>query len=206
MAALTLQAERLAQMELPEPAHSQMQELQKGIKRNRNLLEQLLILARSQSSPINEHETSNVQDIFKHTLQTLLPLADQKEIDIGIADETPATIKILSTDLYILVKNLADNAIRYSPIGSQIDFRCEKHDDYIAVIVEDNGQGIPKEQREIVKSAFHRILGSGEEGTGLGLAIVQTLTKKYHAQFILDDAHHFEHGLRAELRFPKIDK
>lgn len=203
MAALTLQAERLAQADLPEPIHKQIKELQKGIKRNRNLLEQLLTLARTQNNNVQNTETADVQKIFKQTLEVLLPLADLKGIDIGIADDTPAILNIAPTDLYIVVKNLADNAIRYAPRDSQIDLRCEVDADSIAVIVEDNGHGIPTEQREIVQSAFHRMLGTGEEGTGLGLAIVRSICNKYQATLLLKDAQHFECGLRAEIRFPK---
>ena len=203
MTALTLQAERLAPYTNDPAARAQLDTLRTGIRRTAALLEQLLLLARSQHAETTAPATSRVQDAYRQVIETLLPLADRKHSDLGIASEQDATLPVPAAELYTLGKNLADNALRYSPPGSRIDLDLETDADAITLIVEDNGPGIAADERARVLDPFYRQLGSEEEGTGLGLAIVKSLCDKHGATLNLHDAKKHAHGLRVEIRFPR---
>ena len=204
MTALTLQAERLApHLADSTAARAQLHTLRDGIRRTSALLEQLLLLARSQHSETAAPVASHVQAVFRQVIETLLPLADAKQSDLGIASEQDATLPVPAAELYTLGKNLADNALRYSPPGSRIDLDLETDADAITLIVEDNGPGIAADERARVLDPFYRQLGSEEEGTGLGLAIVKSLCDKHGATLSLHDAKNHAHGLRVEIRFPR---
>ena len=202
MTALTLQAERLAPHTHEPAARAQLDTLRAGIRRTATLLEQLLLLARSQHHENRAPAMSRVQDAYRQVIETLLPLADRKHSDLGIATDADATLPLPAAELYTLSKNLADNALRYSPPCSRIDLDLAVAADAITLIVEDNGPGIAADERARVLDPFYRKLGSDEEGTGLGLAIVKSLCDKHGAVLTLKDAQNYPHGLRVEIRFP----
>ena len=68
--------------------------------------------------------------------------------------------------------------------------------------IDDNGSGIPVEERQQVFAPFYRILGNGQQGTGLGLAIAETIVKRYQGTIELNDSKRFEHGLNVLIRLP----
>lgn len=180
MTALSLQAERLAANSLPEPAAGQLASLLQGIHRNRRLLEQLLSLSRAQAPEAQRpRERLTSQDLFRSVIEDLLPLAAAKEQDLGVSSPANPVFHANEADLYTLVKTLADNAIRYTPPGSQIDLGAEETPGHIIFRIEDNGPGIPPAERSRVFDPFYRILGSGQEGTGLGLSIARTITERH---------------------------
>lgn len=106
-------------------------------------------------------------------------------------------------DFYLLIKTLTDNAIRYTPSGSQIDLSAQTTHEGIILKVEDNGKGIPTEERERVLDPFYRILGSEQQGSGLGLAIAMEIVKHYGGTLTLKDSEKFETGLLVEVWLPR---
>ncbi|WP_304670691.1 ATP-binding protein [Neisseria polysaccharea] len=196
MTALSLQAERLNNMSLPPDAARQSAVLQQSIRRNKHLLEQLLVLARSQSdeTPLTK-TTFGLQSRFRQVLQELMPLALEKRQDIGVAVGGNVEVSTDETEIYTLVKTFADNAVRYTPPEGRIDLGFTDEGKYLAVWVEDNGNGIPESERARVLDPFYRILGTEQQGTGLGLSIADTLAKKYGGYLELSDSRRFGHGL-----------
>ena len=81
-------------------------------------------------------------------------------------------------DLFTLVKNLVDNAIRYTPQGGRIDLSVEKVQGAVLLQVKDTGPGIAVEEQARVFDAFYRSLGSDEAGSGLGLSIVRAISER----------------------------
>ena len=104
--------------------------------------------------------------------------------------------------LYTLLRNLVDNAIRYTPAGGQIDLWVDQRSTEVVMAVQDDGPGIPAEERARVVDPFYRVLGTGESGSGLGLSIVDTLVGNLKGRLRLDDAVGHAHGLRAEVTLP----
>lgn len=203
MTALSLQVEQLAAQDLPTEAKNQIATLKQGIQRSRHLLEQLLSLARLQNQGEKPYSELDVQTVFRHVIEDLLPLALEKDQDLGVEGEQAVNFYGNETDLYLLVKTLTDNAIRYTPNGSQIDLQVQAERDGVLIKVEDNGNGIPKEERERVLDPFYRILGSEQQGSGLGLAIASEIVKHYGGKLTLKESEKFETGLLVEVWLPK---
>ena len=91
------------------------------------------------------------------------------------------------TAVAILIRNLVDNAIRYTPEGSLVQIHVDETDKVVTLKVEDNGPGIPNELRERVFERFFRVLGSKAMGSGLGLGIVQQIVTIHNAEITLDE-------------------
>ena len=188
LTALSLQAERLANTELSETAQERLTDLRKGIERSRALLNQLLALARAQATVDQMVKPISVQRIFRLVLENLMPLAEAKDIDIGVVGTTDAKINVSEMDLITLVRNLVTNAIQYIPPGGRIDLSVEKTSKGVVVNVKDNGPGISDEDRERVFDPFYRILGNDETGSGLGLSIVQAIAERIGAVVRLENS------------------
>ena len=222
LAALSLQAERLHAAPMSSEATERLETLQAGIRRSRHLLEQLLLLARAQNARWGQGQAAAtaasapaavaVLPVMRRVLEDLLPLADQKGLNLGISAAPGATqdaeaderIRVSADEmaLYTLLRNLADNAIRYTPAGGQIDLWVDRRGAEVVMAVQDNGPGIPTEERTRVVDPFYRVLGTGESGSGLGLSIVDTLVGNLKGRLRLDDAVGHAHGLRAEVTLP----
>ncbi|WP_350023132.1 MULTISPECIES: ATP-binding protein [Pseudomonas] len=186
LTALSLQAERLASVEMPSLARERLQLLRRGIERGRKLIDQLLGLASAQSAINGRVEPVSVHGVYRRVLEDLLPLAEDKAIDIGLEGGPDRQVLISQEDLLTLVKNLVDNAIRYSPQGGRVDLSVAQVQDEILLQVSDSGPGIALAERERVFDPFHRGLGSDEVGSGLGLAIVKAIADRHAGRVWLD--------------------
>ena len=204
MTALSLQAERLNNMQLSAEAREQSALLQQSIQRNRHLLEQLLSLARAQAPETQRPKTLiSLQNQFRRVLQELMPLALAKGQDIGVAVENDCQIHADDTEIYTLIKTFTDNAIRYIPKGGRIDLGFDETAEYLNIWVEDDGPGIPPSERQRVIDPFYRILGTEQQGTGLGLSIANTIVKRHQGRLKLADSRRFDSGL---LIIAELDK
>lgn len=222
LAALSLQAERLHAAPMSSEATERLETLQAGIRRSQHLLEQLLLLARAQNARWGQGQPAAtvasapaavaVLPVMRRVLEDLLPLADQKGLNLGISAAPGVThdaqvderIRVAADEmaLYTLLRNLVDNAIRYTPAGGQIDLWVDQRGTEVVMAVQDDGPGIPAEERARVVDPFYRVLGTGESGSGLGLSIVDTLVGNLKGRLRLDDAVGHAHGLRAEVTLP----
>jgi len=202
LTAISLQAERLAQTEMSIEAQQRLNTLRQGIERGRTLLDQLLALARAQASTNSATITVSVNQIFRRVVEDLLPLAELKNIDLGVVSDLDAQVLINEIDLITLVKNLVDNAIRYTPANGKIDLSVSSRDGKTVLVVEDNGHGIAEEERERVFDPFYRILGNNENGSGLGLSIVETIAMRAGVDVRLGfTCKQSKSGLRVEVIF-----
>ena len=202
LTALSLQAERLTKLPQSDEAREQTGLILQSIQRNRHLLEQLLTHARAQGSETQRNLTDiSLQTQFRRVLQELMPLALNKQQDIGVAVENDLRIRADDTEIYTLIKTFTDNAIRYTPAGGRIDIGFSETPTTLTIWVEDDGPGIPAAERSRVTDAFYRILGTEQQGTGLGLSIADAIAKRYGGKLILADSRNFAHGLliQAEL-------
>ena len=202
LTALSLQAERLTKLPQSDEAREQTGLILQSIQRNRHLLEQLLTHARAQGSETQRNLTDiSLQAQFRRVLQELMPLALNKQQDIGVAVENDLRIRADDTEIYTLIKTFTDNAIRYTPAGGRIDIGFSETPTTLTIWVEDDGPGIPAAERSRVTDAFYRILGTEQQGTGLGLSIADAIVKHYGGKLILADSRNFAHGLliQAEL-------
>lgn len=185
MTALSLQAERLSAVEMSAAAHQRLLPLTQGIERSRKLIDQLLALATAQSNAERSQVSVSVHDIYRRVLEDLLPLAERRHIDIGVESFEDVQVVGNEMDLLILVRNLVDNAIRYTPVGGRVDLAVELAGESVILEVKDSGPGISAEEQLLVFDPFYRSLGTDESGSGLGLAIVKAIADRMGARLRL---------------------
>lgn len=206
---LSLQAEALAQSNLPTAAQPRLAALQAGLARQGALVAQLLDLARIQAGSGSAANPSALalRALLHHIVQDCLPLAQAKDIDLGVEATPDAALDsglfMPEHELYILLKNLVDNALRYTPAGGRVDIRVQAGDNQgLCLAVADTGPGIAPEHRQRVLQPFYRLVSQAQAGSGLGLAIVAGIAQRWALPLRLDwnDAQH-QQGLLVELLF-----
>ena len=185
LTALSLQAELLANTEMSDLTRERLTVLRQGIERGRSLLDQLLTLAKAQSATNSPKSSISVQAIYRRVLEDLMPLAEAKDIDIGVEGTQDAEVWVSEMDMIAVVKNLVDNAIRYTPEGGKVDLSVSVSDGKAELHIQDSGPGIPLDERNRVFDPFYRMLGSEQIGSGLGLSIVQTISSRIGAEIRL---------------------
>ena len=202
LTALSLQAEQLQQHDLsPEELAQRLAQLQAGLARQRDLVLKLLALARSeevltQQQPANLHLEEEVGLV----LQQCLPLALEKNIDLGVTELIDVKLALSSLDFQTLLQNLIENAVRYTPEGGQVDVAISQLPQHIQISVIDNGIGIDDAHKALVWDAFYRVDDNRHNSSGLGLAIVKNLVDRYHGNIVLSD--HQPQGLVVTVTFP----
>lgn len=201
LTAMSLQAERLSAAEMPGEARIRLNALSAGLQRTRFLGEQLLTLAKAQQPSLAETGKVSLREVIRDVVEDLVPIAHNKRIDLGVIGETDASIEARFVDVKIMVKNLLDNAVRYTPDGGQVDVTLERDDGLVTLQVDDTGPGIPGHLRERVFDSFYRVVDNGEVGSGLGLAITRTVADNLEATIELGDAHESQSGLRVRVTF-----
>ncbi|EJM78556.1 ATP-binding protein [Pseudomonas sp. GM55] len=185
MTALSLQAERLKATPMPTQAVERLLPLSRGIERSRKLIDQLLALAAAQSNTERPQSTVSVHEVYRQVLEDLLPLAERKNIDIGVESTEDVQVVINEMDLLILVKNLVDNAIRYTPCGGRVDLSVQLAQESVILQVKDSGPGITADEQMRVFDPFYRSVGNEESGSGLGLSIVKAIAERTGARLHL---------------------
>ncbi|MDE2419679.1 MAG: two-component sensor histidine kinase [Gammaproteobacteria bacterium] len=185
LTALSLQAERLAKVDMPEIASERLVMLCQGIERSRSLVHQLLSLANAQTTVFRPQSLVSIQYIYRCVLEDIMPQAEDKHIDIGVEGELDVQVWANELDLITIVKNLVDNAIRYTPNGGKVDLSVSIDGIYAQLIIKDTGTGIAISERDRVFDPFYRTIGSEGVGSGLGLSIVKAVTDRIGAQIKL---------------------
>lgn len=203
LAALRLQAQSLDRAADPEARKVAVSRLTAGIDRATRLVEQLLVLARQEASAANGAVTRPVDlaELARRTVGDLVGLAAAKEVDLGLQHADPVTIEGQPDALHILLRNLVENAVKYTPNGGTVDIAVRAEKDAATIIVEDSGPGIPPEERERVFDRFYRVAGSEAAGSGLGLAIIKAIAERHGAVLKLDKSERLG-GLAATVTFP----
>jgi two-component system OmpR family sensor kinase len=181
--------------------------LEAGVARAARLVEQLLALAREERDGTRVHEPVALQDAARDAIGEMLSLADKHGIDLGMGRSDAVQVAGDREALRVLIRNLLDNAIRYSPAGTQVDVSVERHDGAeprAVLVVTDAGPGIPPAERERVFDRFHRVPGTAAPGSGIGLALVRSIAAHHHARIRLDEGPGAR-GLRVRVDFPALD-
>ncbi|AEK61025.1 ATP-binding protein [Collimonas fungivorans] len=203
LTALSLQAENLAATDLSPASKARLLPLRQGLNRSKALLEQLLTLARSQNTGAPQLAQVSLQAVLRRVMEDSLPLAQARQIDIGIEADTEIMLAAHEVDIVALVRNLIDNAIRYTPQGGNVELRARALSGLVSIEVEDSGPGIAPTERERVFDPFYRVLGSDQDGSGLGLSIVKSIVVRLHGKIELQHARDAApHGLKVIVEIP----
>ncbi|MHB1142977.1 MAG: ATP-binding protein [Sulfuricaulis sp.] len=188
-----------------EPQRIQMlNKILEGVDRATHLVGQMLTLARL------DPDAAAVQygpvDLVQTTVAVVAeraPAALEKNIEIELTEDSRGTVNGDAAALAILIRNLADNAIRYTPSGGRVEVSVATRVEGVTLTVTDNGPGIPELERARVFERFYRAPGSGGQGCGLGLSIAQRIAELHGASIELA-APVTGSGLRVTVRFPAV--
>lgn len=208
LAALKTQTQLALKATDPEECYTHLKQVITSVDRCTHVIQQLLTLCRlSPETIMPEHFTQlNLALIATEVIAQLAPHAVAKQIEIElIANDTDYTLSGNPTGLHVLIRNLVDNAIRYTQRDGMVNVIITSLADIILLEVIDNGPGIPPKLRARVFERFFRVLGSNTQGSGLGLAIVEQIAKLHHASVHLDKPEEGR-GLKIQVKFPKAKK
>jgi two-component system OmpR family sensor kinase len=183
LAALKLQVDGLRRATDDPTRQVAVHRLTAGIDRATRLVEQLLMLARQQatSTDMDLKKPVHLALMMKNIVGDVWESANTRQIDVGLMEADDCVIYGHQDALNILVRNLLDNAIKYTPVGGTVNAAVRFVDGHIELSIEDSGPGIPLEDRERVFDRFYRVAAAPSGGSGLGLAIVKTIADMHSA-------------------------
>ncbi|MDR5833944.1 ATP-binding protein [Caballeronia sp. LZ034LL] len=126
-----------------------------------------------------------MQEVYRNALEELMPLAEARRIDIGVSSDAEVTVNAPYSDMLVLVRNIVDNAIRYTPEDGRVDLSMGADAGHAWIRVEDTGPGIRDDDQRRVFDPFYRVPGNDADGSGLGLSIVSTIAARLRADIEL---------------------
>ncbi len=189
LTALKVQTE-VAQLSLDDPQAQAkaLTQLHAGIDRASRLVEQLLTLSRLDSlESLDDVEPLNMADLLQSVVMDSYHPAQQAGIEIRLNILDPQVTRTgQQLLLSLLVRNLLDNAVRYSPRDSRVEVTLDTH----SVIVRDNGPGIAPDALTRIGERFYRPPGQDQTGSGLGLSIVKRIAALHRMTVTLGNGQH----------------
>lgn len=206
LTALHLQMGTLARATNEAERTDAMEKLSAGVQRAIRLVEQLLSLARQEPRADVARGRLRFDDLAREVVAEMVPLADARKIDLGISASQPAYVLGDPEAIRTLVRNLVDNAVRYTPVGGTVDVSVHHPNEpgtaHGAVLrIVDTGPGIPADERLRVFDRFYRPPGTSPPGSGLGMAIVKAIADAHGATIVLDNGPGNQ-GLAVTVSFP----
>lgn len=146
-----------------------------SVDRATHLVEQMLTLSRlDPTTTLLVREKINLHELTADVVAQLVPVAMQKNIDVEITGSETAIVLVEPISMSILIRNLVDNAIRYTPAHGEVVVNIEQQPDHQVILsVVDTGPGIDPVLQGRVFDRFYRVTGNSSPGCGLGLSIVR---------------------------------
>jgi len=173
-----------------------------AVERAIHLVEQLLALARSEPQDASpDFDAVDLSVAAAEGIGDAHELAMSRHIDLSLDAMPNLLVRGDREALRVLVRNLVDNAARYTPPHGSVQVRSRSTPGEAVLEVTDTGPGIAPADRERVFDRFYRRAAAQETGTGLGLAIVKAIAERHGARVVLGEAP--GGGLRATVSFPK---
>ena len=213
LTALRLQMQLAERAGDAEERNAAFADLKAGLARATRLVEQLLTLARQepasykqalpgQNAPLPAMQPLSLNALAQNAAADFALAAEQKQIDLTVSQTADdARIRGDAGAIAIVLNNLFDNAIRYSPQGGRIVVAVETGADNVALSVQDSGPGIPPAELARVFDRFYRGANAEAHGSGLGLAIVKRIADLHGARV---EAANTGDGLRIAVTFPRL--
>lgn len=204
LAALKTQTQVAIKTDNDRDRHDALSKVVQSVDRCTHVVTQLLTLSRlGEEKALTETKPVDLHKLATEIVAYLVPHALDKNIEIELTSAKEALI-INGSDaaLGILIRNVVDNAIRYTPPKGLIKVEILELAQSVILRVTDTGPGIPLELRERVFERFFRIPGTTASGSGLGLAIVRQIAELHHAMVSLNFGPGNQ-GLQVDILFPK---
>jgi two-component system sensor histidine kinase QseC len=192
----------------PEEQKKALLNVIQGVDRSSHLVDQMLTLARLEPETLDKNFTAvDMLILSENVIGDLVPLATEQQIELSLTDKTYTPeqhiIKGYQPGLAILLRNLIDNAIRYTPNGGHVELTIYTENNDCCLTITDSGLGIPEKERERIFDRFYRQENHNDYGCGLGLSIVQRIADLHHAEIRLADGSN-KKGLSVTVLFPSM--
>ena len=175
-----------------------------GIDNATHLVRQMLMLARLDPDiPKRKFEQQNLASILTEVAADVASLAVEKGVELEVRQgEREMLVEGRAEALSVLIRNLLDNAVRYTPAGGWVKAGITRSPDGIVLKITDSGPGIAEEDKDRVFDRFYRGLGTGQTGSGLGLSIVQRVVDLHQAKIEFQTGSGEAKGVRVKVTFP----
>jgi signal transduction histidine kinase len=187
----------------PETTHEFIADISEEIDRLGRLAEKLIHLTRMERYGASVQRAVFPQEIILRAQHMLQPLAVQANVQIECHADADCAILGEADDLYRIVYNLMENAVKYNQPGGQVDVYCYARDVEVLIIVKDTGVGIPEDDIPRIFDRFYRVDKARSRdagGTGLGLAVVQETVERLGGAIQTESV--LGQGTRFTLSFP----
>ena len=182
LAAIRTQAQvALAETDDAARQHALAATLQ-GCDRAARLVEQLLLLARLEAEPGSVQPSVDLAMLARHVLAAAAPGAAARQQTLSLEADADLPVGGQEALLSALLRNLVDNALRYSPDGAQVQVRVQRDGSVIRLEVDDSGPGLSEADMNRLGQRFFRVLGNPAPGSGLGWSIVRRIAAVQQAQ------------------------
>lgn len=194
----------LALREASDDQKERLQKVQQALQRMVRMTHQMLALARSssQAASTGDFDTIELQHLLEDAASTWLDQALAARVDLGFETE-PARIRGSTWMLREMLGNLIDNAIRHSPTDGRVTVRCGcTATGHPWLAIDDDGPGIPPDERDKVCERFYQVASAQPGGAGLGLAIVREVTLRHGASLTFSGGARGQ-GLTVRVEFPQ---
>jgi len=181
-----------------------MEEVIQGVDRTTRLVDQLLTLARLDNQTLeSEFHSVDLGSVAADVIAALDPEAAAKRIAVSLTSSVHNPLQGNPVALSMMIRNLVDNAIRYTPEGGSVQVETGMEDGRALVSVMDNGPGVPEEDRLRIFDRFYRgrRARTAPYGCGLGLSIVRRVADLHGASVSLGTPPS-GHGLQVRILFP----
>jgi two-component system sensor histidine kinase QseC len=180
-----------------------LKRIEQAVNRMTYMVQQLLTFSRIESS--SEFLTQESTPLGREVVQIvaeLEPEAYRKRISMEFVEENPVPVMVNPQLMAILIRNILDNAIKYTPVRGSILISLMGKDKQLQLVVEDSGPGISPDQYEKSLQRFHRCTETAHTapGTGLGFSIVERIAAIHNADLILGVSQ--LGGLKVAIGFP----
>jgi two-component system sensor histidine kinase QseC len=166
-----------------------LKRIEQAVDRMNHILQQLLTLAEIEAdTDFLVKESCNLEQLLLQITSELEPSAYQCQIELAFVHNQPVFVEANPALIEIMVRNLINNAIKYTPPGGQIQISLENRNNMPQFRIEDSGSGIVKADYEQVFKRFYRNVDTANktQGSGLGLSIVQRIITLHEAEIKLD--------------------
>ncbi|MEJ5035338.1 HAMP domain-containing sensor histidine kinase [Acinetobacter sp. MYb177] len=184
---------------------SEFKPIQQDVSRGVQVLDNLLLLARL--DPEQKESLAKTKFDFSLLMQDVIkalqPFADSKQIKINVVLAEQACVLANEQLLFSALRNLLDNAIRYSPEQTQVFVKLTIEEQQLRLRIENSGHGVDSAVIQRLGERFYRALGTKTQGSGLGLSICQKIVDLHAGQLLFSSSD--LGGLKVELLLNRVE-
>ena len=202
---IRLHAQNALQYPDVERKNRSLDKVIQGVDRNTRVVQQLLLLARLDAPDENSQspEPLDVLRLVQHLVQEFRPVTDSRGLIVTLVLPESLPVCLGYPDLLgVLLRNLLENAVNYTPDGGEIVVQIGVADSSLCLDVLDSGTGVAEEKLALISRRFMRAAPRDIQGSGLGLEIVSRIVRLHHGE--IEFANRTAGGFRVQVRLPAL--